>query len=260
MNTAKKQHRLEHVLEHLKLCESTLNDDILNIDSSPSAYLSSIREFTEAKSIVSWFQQNEITEFKYWCYITSKIQRVIFQNDHNKRINDSVLFPTLMSDHHDLIQWFAHYEGQSYISVIESHKNIYFYFYQFLLAIRGDWDRLSERCNRIISDPPSKYKIYMMEHQYFLALAQGNIDEMQKILYEMVSPRSLRSRTNDESGYTQDLICTPAVICAKIAWLHGYHVEVDTPYIPKEWLPIAPLNEYIDQYDFLKKFDIYQKI
>ena len=100
----------------------------------------------------------------------------------------------------------------------------------------------------------------MMEHQYFLALAQGNIDEMQKILYEMVSPRSLRSRTNDESGYTQDLICTPAVICAKIAWLHGYHVEVDTPYIPKEWLPIAPLNEYIDQYDFLKKFDIYQKI
>ena len=60
------------------------------------------------------------------------------------------------------------------------------------------------------------------------------------------------SRAKAESGFTEDLISTPAVIYAKIAWLHGCKVVVDTPYIPAEWLPMDPLPHYDNHYRFLK--------
>ena len=42
------------------------------------------------------------------------------------------------------------------------------------------------------------------------------------------------------------------MIYAKIAWRSGYEVEVDLPCIPKEWLPVTPLDNYDEHYDFLK--------
>ena len=58
-----------------------------------------------------------------------------------------------------------------------------------------------------------------------------------------------------EGGYTADLICTPAVIYSKLAWRHGYEIVVDSPYIPKEWLPITPLDTYEDPFEFMKAYN-----
>jgi Immunity protein 49 len=65
-------------------------------------------------------------------------------------------------------------------------------------------------------------------------------------------PKALASRSNDEGGFTEDLISTPAFIYAKIAWRHGYEVVVDSPFVPSEWLPISPLDRYENHYAFLE--------
>jgi hypothetical protein len=41
------------------------------------------------------------------------------------------------------------------------------------------------------------------------------------------------------------------VIYAKIAWLHGHEVRVDSPYVPAQWLPLEPLPHYDPVYRFL---------
>lgn len=37
----------------------------------------------------------------------------------------------------------------------------------------------------------------------------------------------------------------------------GYELEMDTLFIPKEWLPIAPLETYPEPWGFMKDFEIF---
>ena len=83
----------------------------------------------------------------------------------------------------------------------------------------------------------------------------GDISGMESALAEMVTPRQIRWR-NGHEGYTGWFIVIEAVIYAKIAWRHGFEVDIDTPWIPAEWLPVLPLSRYDDPYDFMQSFDI----
>jgi hypothetical protein len=96
---------------------------------------------------------------------------------------------------------------------------------------------------------------YQADSRYHLALAVGDVPGMEEALAELVEPRLMRRRQAEENGYTQQLICTFAVVYAKIAWFHGYEVQVESPMVPSEWLPVAPLSRYKDNFAFLATAD-----
>jgi hypothetical protein len=54
----------------------------------------------------------------------------------------------------------------------------------------------------------------------------------------------------------QGHIANHATLYAKIAWRHGHELAVDTPMIPKEWLPVQPLAAYEDPYEFMRAYEI----
>jgi hypothetical protein len=70
--------------------------------------------------------------------------------------------------------------------------------------------------------PESSEKKYLIDYDFYFGLARRDVEKAQVALRQLVAPNSLRARSNDESGYTLDLISTPAVIYAKIAWRHGF--------------------------------------
>lgn len=81
---------------------------------------------------------------------------------------------------------------------------------------------------------------------------------MRQILMEMCSPK-LRSRSYQyESGLTNNFIVMQATLFAKLARRHGYALDIDTPWIPKDWLPIRPNEKYEDPWPFMQNFDIWQ--
>ncbi|CAG2271366.1 hypothetical protein BCCR75502_01618 [Burkholderia sola] len=80
---------------------------------------------------------------------------------------------------------------------------------------------------------------------------------MEATLQELTSPKVAKVRNAEHAfGFTEKLIGTHAVIYAKIAWRHGLRVRVDTPWIPEEWLPIEPLDNYLDPYEFMGNFKV----
>jgi hypothetical protein len=79
---------------------------------------------------------------------------------------------------------------------------------------------------------------------------------MESVIEQLVSPGLIARRMSLEGGYRAGLICTPAVIYSKLAWRHGYQLGVDSPYVPREWLPVTQLSEYSDPFDFMKKYEI----
>lgn len=209
-----------------------------------------------ASAMSAWFRHHDLESMRQWCYVASRLDR-----EGYKRRNYTggpagrplQLLKPLLSNYAELIDWFA--RDNQYLDAvrIEMPKTWDFWAYQALVALRGEWDRLIERCERVISDPPrgSEHQNYLIDHRFWLALARGEVGGMQDVLQALVTPKLLRARKNIESGFTEDLISTPAVVYAKIAWFHGYELVVDTPYIPSEWLPMTPLPHYDDHYEFL---------
>ncbi|MFP3565314.1 Imm49 family immunity protein [Paraburkholderia sp. SIMBA_030] len=100
-------------------------------------------------------------------------------------------------------------------------------------------------------------KKYEIDHRFYLALSRKDVPGMEAVLQELTSPKVSKVRNVEQAfGFTEKLIATHAVIYAKIAWRHGFQVNVDTPWIPQEWLPITPLADYVDPYDFMSRVEI----
>ncbi|MDB5802957.1 MAG: hypothetical protein JWN73_279 [Betaproteobacteria bacterium] len=204
----------------------------------------------------AWFEYGDLNAMRQWCYVAAKLDQMWNQMEDDTLSPGAKmlqLLKPLLSNHGSLIEWFAHYDKGYDLDRVENHKTHDFWAYQAPLALRGEWQRLIARCERVIGDPPTAgaQQKYLPDHHFYLALAQGNIEKMQEVLEQLVTPKAVHGRSDDDSGFTEGLISTAAVIYAKIAWRHGYQVMVDSPYIPAEWLSLEPLSQYDNHYRFI---------
>lgn len=89
------------------------------------------------------------------------------------------------------------------------------------------------------------------DYQFYRALYERNKGAMEAILEQLVSP-AIHRRRNEDAVLSQ-YISHPALGYAKLAWRAGIPVEVNSPLVPRELLPIRPLSDYPLPYDFLRE-------
>jgi len=257
--------RLSHVIAHRDsyLSDGVLEQSLVNIASnsgSPSGSLRIVRSFSEASAIADWFENGNVDSLKNWFYVRAKLDYVLAHPPYAGKSNDHAFeglalhgMFSLVSDNSSLINWYATIDDSFNEKRVDNVKQFDFWTKQFFLAIRGEWDILGDRCERIIASPPqgSREKKFLIDHHFYLALARGDLAEMTSIVEQLVSPKSISRRGALEGGYTKDLLCTPSIIYCKLAWRHGYQIKVDSPYVPHEWLPVRPLENYIDKFEFM---------
>ena len=98
----------------------------------------------------------------------------------------------------------------------------------------------------------TKRKIWELmndDYEFYKALYAGDRAKMEEVLDKLVSFK-IHKKRNDNPILNQ-YISLPALGYAKLAWRKGIEVEVNSPLIPKELLPIRPLEKYEIPYDFL---------
>lgn len=265
-------HVREHLQSHIERQDTRL-DLIRSSQGDPDACMSGLTAHAVAAALVAWFVDNDLPVFKQACYVAAKIDRIRQQNSAWFLGNELVgnLFESwywLVSDCEPLIAWrresepFMGWTGDELRprEICKSTFDDVYVGYQLVLALRGDWARLGERAERWLADPPSRLKKVAPDMRFFAALSKGDIPGMEDALREIVTRKQRRWRSNWQGGYSGRLISDEAVVYAKLAWRHGYQVDIDTPYIPKEWLPVSPLAEYVDVYGFMEGFDISQPL
>jgi hypothetical protein len=256
------QHGLEHVLKHQQALSKEVNFFLEIIESGggdPEVCLLRLSSLAKANALVSWFKDRDLDSFKHWCYVDGKLEYALFSRDPQRWFPAYLIFAPVLSDNEPLIRWFSCNDRPFDMVRANDLRTAEFHGYQALLALRGDWKTLEERCLKIIGHSPSKMKKYEIDHRFYLALARQDVQGMEAALQELTSPKVAKVRNIEQAfGFTEKLIGTHAVIYAKIAWRHGFKIKIDTPWIPQEWLPIAPLSNYLDPYEFMKGFDVGQ--
>jgi hypothetical protein len=250
--------RIEHIVKHLEFGFDLpgLTKNVEHNLGNPRASALSLAAHAEAKAMYAWFEHGELETMRNWMYVDAALLKLRNQIEPDIDSPGAAmlrLLAPLLSNHRPLIDWFAGFEGDFDLSRVDNPKHHDFWAYQAFVALRGDWDRLAQRCQAIIDKPPTSAAEtkYFVDHLFYQALAQGDVPQMEARLAELTAAPVVKGRGNDESGFTADLIFTPAVIYAKIAWLHGYQVKVDSPLVPAAWLPMDPLPAYRSPYGFL---------
>ena len=269
-------HHLTTSLEGERKRESQRLHIIKTGEGNPDACKRGLSSQALANSLVSWFRDKDLMECKRWAYVSAKLERIELQESYELILGSpmvSNLFAAwtwLVSDCAEMIEWrrqfepFGNFTGEEPRpkEITKSDCDRIYAGYQLTFALRGEWDRLGERAERWLANPPPSIQKVTPDMRFFLALAKGNIAEMEEQLREITSPKQRRWRWDWQDPYSYRLISDEAVVYAKLAWMHGYQVDVDTPYIPKEWLPISPIAKYEEpkHWEFSRAFDINQPL
>ena len=187
----------------------------------------------EARSLMSWFKSRDLRGSKQWAYLAAKTQRMIFQIKPWRWFPAYEHLYALLSDHEELIDWYSRHRLPFYIQDEERGNEalnkddpalVTFHSYQALLALQGRWEDVHRRCEQILSLPETADgREFLVDHRFYLALAEGDRGGMEAALNQLASPEMARVRNSGVAfGLTRNLIATHATIYAKIAWRHGY--------------------------------------
>lgn len=124
---------------------------------------------------------------------------------------------------------------------------------QFLLGNEDLVRRNIKIMERECFGPKNQNNSIQYDVNFFKALLDRDKSRCEAILKDMVSPKIHQRRNIDQ--LLKKYVSMPALGYAKLAWILGVEVEVKSKLIPKELLPIRPLEHYETPYDFLKKCD-----
>lgn len=267
MNSGKVNHSkpyqkaLAHVIQHAAFNEDTIEfvDYVTNQKGNVVFCTRRLRSYAEANAMVSWFRDSDLIAFKQWCYIAAKLDRMVFQFDVIEWFPAYKYLYALLSDNEEIISWYSQhrvsYDRQGSMKDRDNPRKPDFHGYQLILALNHEWELLRERCELILSTELKKDRKYLIDHRFYLALANGDKTEMENVLTELTSPKISKIRNHEFAfTFTEHFIATHAIIYAKLAWKNGYQLDIDSPWIPKEWLAIQPLDEYPEPWGFMKDF------
>lgn len=121
---------------------------------------------------------------------------------------------------------------------------------QFLLGNNTLIERNLEIMEQVYFNKPHENSTLQYDVNFFKALYLKDISKCESVLKDMLSPKIHQKRNDD--ALLKKYISMPALGYAKLAWRKGIEVEVKSPLVPKELLPIQPLANYEIPYGFLK--------
>jgi hypothetical protein len=207
--------------------------------------------FHQSFALKAFFVDQNISEAKQQFYTCGKLDEYAITRHDAKTLDSGIGHMTyaLLSDSPSLIKGYAYLQHSQYEQSIQRGYSTSLYIMQCIL--KDDWAEYERIMPVMKSKTVPKFKMELDE-AFYRALAEKNKPRMEELLAEIVSPKEHKRRSKHYILINQFISCH-GLCYAKLAWLKGIPVEVNSPLIPKELLPVQALPFYIEEYDFLLK-------
>ena len=194
-------------------------------------------------------------------YVSSLIDELRIKKFNDNQLSYGLPFMAypILSDHEDLIHRYAKLRYLSWGKMPSMDDNIAkgrsdVWCNTVQLFMLNDTQGIEKNLNLIetisLNKLTKKEEGLRDDYEFFKALNNCDKNKMEEILEKLVSPKIHKKRNinNIQSEY----ISFPAIGYAKLAWRKNIQVEVNSKLLPKDLLPINPLEKYDLFYDFLK--------
>lgn len=209
------------------------------------------------KGLYTWFKNENYLEAKK-DFVCAARARILSNKAYDEATFsfDNVLF-FLLSDSDDLVAWLSQDVGFMYKQdekkVLRNVVNDFRYHkFNFFLAMQKKWDFLEKRSIYALEQGCSKrFLDDHVQYPFYVALARGDIEGMRDAVLDIVSPKRLHKQNKTVSPLSRFYLSAWGTLFAKLAMRNGYDLEIDSPWVPRECLPVEPLVDYETPYDFL---------
>jgi len=154
----------------------------------------------------------------------------------------------ILSDEPKLIRCLGEIWAPDFYSYMQNGSGYFAFGIQKI--IQKDWVKLAWLTDEL-EQRVTKFKKWEFAHfdkEIFAGFLERDKSRIEAGLAGLTEKKYHRKRGQWDGNI--DFISYPAVGYAKLAWLNGLEVEAVSPLIPRELLPIQPLNEY-PEYDFM---------
>lgn len=199
-----------------------------------------------AMAMEDYFVERKTDGLKQHLYMASRLTVAALSINSYQRFSvGSELLEALLSDSPILIDTLASLEPAHYVNHRTNPLHSEFLVHMYQLAIRGDYEALQGKVNHLSKNGRKKDReLSTQSRDFFSLLMQADKPGLEGLITQHAQIRSA-------DPLTEDLMCSQGTLEAKICWLKGIEVQVDSPLLPMGLMPIEPLEYYDDIYDFL---------
>ena len=238
-----------------------INELLRTIDScigNPIGAMNIMSDYYLAKASSDLLLYSDVKQFKQDAYVGAKLE-ILGAKDvlgWISRTNTRSLFAPIMSDSPDLIEYLIKHKD-SFKGHYKRTELSSFFLRNTLLALAGDWEILKERTLIFLNEeklPKSEQK-RIPDHEFYLALCNQDKIGMEAALNKLLEPKMAKKATYACNVWFDFYLQMQVVLYGKIASIHGFGLDIDSPIAPKELIKYDPLPHYEDPYDFMKEFD-----
>lgn len=250
------QHYIDDIKQLLEIIHTS--------DGNPLYCMKSLGTYYEAKASSDLLLHADINAFKQDAYVAAKLQIMGKEEIYwaYNGYNTDNFFAAIMSDNLDLINYLINHRDKI-VEVNEPYDRQdtrSFFNKNTLLALAGDWTALKERSLVFLEDNNKDKRdiIRIPDHEFYIALCDKDVEAMQTALTKLLEPKLAKKAAYDGNNWFDFYLQMQVILYAKIAAIHGYDLDIDSPITPKELIEFKPLPSYSEPYDFMTEFDYKQ--
>ena len=250
------QHYIDDIKQLLEIIHTS--------DGNPLYCMKSLGTYYEAKASSDLLLHADINAFKQDAYVAAKLQIMGKEEIYwaYNGYNTDNFFAAIMSDNLDLINYLINHRDKI-VEVNEPYdrQDTRSYFNKnTLLALAGEWKPLKERSLIFLKDEKKdKLDIKRIpDHEFYIALCDKDVKAMQTALTKLLEPKLAKKAAYDANTWFDFYLQIQVLLYAKIAAIHGYDLDINSPITPKELIEFKPLPSYSEPYNFMTEFDYKQ--
>lgn len=249
MNAPTPEEGLRNILDAQKTRLPELIDWFLHKRKSVrlGSVLMSIASRSKTRGMADYFLEQNLSGLKQNFYVASRLTLAAINLDGGPDFEvGNEIFYALLSDNMDVINAMARVETPNLLSDRDNPLRSRFKVHMWQLAILGDYDELQLKVEKLAKNGRKEDRVLASTGKdFFMLLMQSDKQGLEELIQKHALTRSA-------DPLTEDFLSFLGVLEAKLCWLKGIPVQIDSSMVPMALLPVSPLSHYDDVYEFLR--------
>ena len=203
--------------------------------------------YARTRAIHAYFVEGDVEKCKQNFYLASKLILASLGLDGGASFEvGRDIQIALLSDCEEVIKAIACVETPDLMKARNDPLNNRFHVYMLQMAIRGEDQAVSAMIEKIAMYGRNPLRTECAESRdFFSLLLKRDKAELESLI------RKQHASTKGSGAVAEDFMSYLGTLETKLCWYRGIPVEIDHPLVPMELMPICPLAQYDDVYDFL---------
>ncbi|WP_433693773.1 immunity 49 family protein [Herbaspirillum seropedicae] len=211
--------------------------------SNLNALLLGVEAHALAKGMYGFYVEGDAAKLKQWFHVAARVRLADPPRDLGP---GSWLLDALLSDNEATIQLAA---KASSAELRKSGANpLYpdFHIRMIQQAILGEDEALRQSIAKLAKNGEKRYrKTAAAGTDFYSLLLARDHDGLTRLIHES-------AKINSADPLFEDVMSHLAALQTKLCWRRGIEVQIDSPMVPMELMPVRPLSHYDDVYEFIR--------